>query len=519
MIRKIISIFFALIFIGSIISINPKQSEAATVSFNATISTETTDSCEKVVIAFPRKINSKTYSYTAGSKMTKSGIVSIGKKQTSNEARFTITPIKKGNVDFAIGLYHYNGGSTDMSIYGILEFHVEVKAKANGSFYISNLKTSLVKSACYSSRNVSTERYSFNKFKQMSTKTTGEQITFKCTSSDVTGSDINALTQKYNVKKYYLVNGKHVHVYKNGVCTKCDAEKRDYDASGFSTLFYKTDPPEKGRLLTVNPKLSDGRVLGIPVQVYLPYGYKNTNKYNVIFLVPGSDGTIYNWMKDKISMFIPDGETYGDMSGKRLFDWLIYTGQSAPFIAVSISMQPYNGSYDQAYSRYVNFIRDYWLPMIIDGQGQYTDSNNNKQVINFGGTYAKSSKESDIKSAKSHFAIAGLSQGSTFVVGYAVNPTSDLGKRFGHKIIMSSFTPANSIATAYNKSSNNKDKLYFVSGGKIDKSGNGTSSYDIMMSYKKNSTLKKFPFYTMNSGHKFYTWFRGIAAVLQDSLK
>ena len=83
---------------------------------------------------------------------------------------------------------------------------------------------------------------------------------------------------------------------------------------------------------------------------------------------------------------------------------------------------------------------------------------------------------------------------------------------------MSSYTSANTLAGLYNKGSNNKDKLYFVSGGSLDESGGG-SPYKIMEEYKKNDTLKKFSFFTMNSGHKFYTWFRGIAAVMQEAMK
>ncbi len=319
-----------------------------------------------------------------------------------------------------------------------------------------------------------------------------------------------------------LLREKHVHVYHGGdKCERCGAVRHDYDASGIPELYYRSECPEEGMLLTVCPKLQNGNVLNAPVQVYLPYGYRNTEKYNVLFLVPGSDGHITDWMELSLKMSVPLGKEYGTINGKRLFDWLIYTGQAAPFIAVSIEMQPYNGSYSSAYGRYADLIVYDWLPMIVDGRGVCRKSDGNEVEIPFGGTYAESSAESDLEAAKAHFAIAGASQGATFVSLYAADSKSKLGKRFGHEIIMSAFVDARVIAKNYLMSPDNTNELYFVSGGKLDVSG-GTSrasSYEIMEQYKKNETLSRFPYYTMQSGHRWYTWFRGIAAVLQDAMK
>ena len=382
MIKKIISLFFALLFVGSIAVIKPTQTEAATLSFTAQISTEITPKYEKAHMVFSRKLNGGTYSHIIGSDTNKNGIGFVGKTQLSDKTEFVITPLKEGTFDFAIGLYHYNGSSTDMTLCGILEFHVECKQRSDGRFYISNMDSSFAKSGCYSTRTRNVDRYNYIEFKDLSIEKGSGVITYKLTDNSKKDSEITSIAKKYSLEKYYLVNGKHVHSYNNsGVCSKCGIKRYDYNASGFQYLFYKTEAPEKGRLLTVNPKTSDGKTLGIPVQVYLPYGYQNTNKYDVLFLVPGSNGTIYNWMGQSMEMYIPGGEKFDEMSGKRLFDWLIYTRQSKPFIAVSIPMQPYNDSYDQAYSRYVMLIKDYWLPMIIDGQGVYSDGNGNNKEI------------------------------------------------------------------------------------------------------------------------------------------
>lgn len=49
---------------------------------------------------------------------------------------------------------------------------------------------------------------------------------------------------------------KHVHVYHGGdKCERCGAVRHDYDASGIPELYYRSECPEEGMLLTVCPKL------------------------------------------------------------------------------------------------------------------------------------------------------------------------------------------------------------------------------------------------------------------------
>ena len=497
---------------------SPQNAEAATTSFKMTITKETTASYEKVHFTLPRQVSGNTYSHILGDKTNTTKYFFISKTQKSSKTEFVLTPLKEGSVNFALGLYQYNGSTTDMVLGGIIEFSLIIKKNSAGRLYVSNLSSSFVKNAYYTSRSYITERYDITGFKKMTLSKSSDSVTFTQSNTAESDANIKTLAKKYCIKSYYFPNGDHVHTYKSdGKCSRCGLQQWDYMTKGIQYTYYKIDPPEKGKLLTVNPKTSSGQTVGYSVQVYLPYGYKSTNKYDVIFLVPGSNGTIDNWMKDSMKMAIPNGETFGNITGKRLFDWLIYTGQSVPFIAVSIPMQPYNGGYEEAYLRYANFIKDYWLPMIIDGKGVYKE--NGKEVeVTFGGTYAKSSKEADIKSAKNHFMIVGLSQGSLFVAKRAVKPNSDLGKRFGIKVLMSPFTSASTLESYYNSTQGNCDKLYFVSGGELDTTQGG-SPYEIVQSYKKNATLKKFQAFDFDSGHRWYTWFRGIATVLQTVMK
>lgn len=518
MIRKVTAIIFAIMFMLSAVAFIPKHAEADTFSFKVNVSTEMTQKYEKIHLSMPRKLDGATFSHILGKDTNKGNIIFIGKQQLSDKTEFIITPLKCGSFDFAIGLYHYNGSSTDMVLSGILNYHVDVKARSNGRLYVSNLSTTFATSGNYSVRSKAETRYDLSQFKKLQVKFSNNTITYTITAQDISTSTIKSTAKTYKLENYYLVNGRHVHAYnKSGVCTVCGLKSHDY-TTGVPLLFGKCKAPENGQVYTIKPKTADGKVVNAPVQVYLPYGYKSTNKYNVVFLFPGAKGTINNWTSSEFGVKLVGGSSV-KFSGRQLFDWLIYTGQAAPFIAVSGPMQPpASGNYDEMYPKYISNITDYWLPMIIDGKGEYTDSTGVKRELKFGGTYAKSSKEADIKAARMHFAIEGLSQGASFVSKHAVDPTSPLGKRFGNVIVMSGFIRANVMEEKYNKDKNNKSMLYFVTGGTTDKSGGG-SAHTVMLNYLKNDTLKKFPFFIMDGGHKWDTWFRGFAAVFQTAMK
>lgn len=288
-----------------------------------------------------------------------------------------------------------------------------------------------------------------------------------------------------------LKKSDHVHIYKSGKCKIC-GQKRNTYKNGFPSEFYKKCP-EQGTIKDVSSYKYNGKTIKIPtIKVYVPYGYDKTKQYNVIFLVHGKGGNRDNWLKNNHNM-VPYGETsIGKMSGKKLFDWLIYTGETAPFIAISVDL-PKNA--DGTYNDYTlkDYIRNYYIPYVVR---KYS-------------TYAKSEKEKDVQKAKDHFAFCGLSRGSTTLYNIALNPSQPVAKMFGHKIYLSGTIDVSLMKSAYGKST---DKLYFATGGIHD-----WECHEAMKKYKGQIPYKMFIEY--DSAHTWYTWFRGCAAALQLAMK
>ena len=73
--------------------------------------------------------------------------------------------------------------------------------------------------------------------------------------------------------------------------------------------------------------------------VYLPYGYDESQQYNVLFLIPGIRGTAYDWFEQSKTSPYTNG-----LTGKELIDNMIYNGDCEPLIIVSVLCTGYNGA-------------------------------------------------------------------------------------------------------------------------------------------------------------------------------
>ena len=146
---------------------------------------------------------------------------------------------------------------------------------------------------------------------------------------------------------------------------------------------YYSECPEAGEYYTtvVEP--------GVQLTVYLPYGYNEDTPYDLLLIIPGLNG----WSKDAIGADFTSPR-YENLQGHKVFDWAIYQGLCKPTIIVSIT--PPN-----------SFSMKFVKSELLDGVFPY--------ILENLSTYAEGTTMEDVKAAREHFALAGVSQGAGYV--------------------------------------------------------------------------------------------------------
>ena len=333
--------------------------------------------------------------------------------------------------------------------------------------------------------NKATERYNNNKFVTLKRSFNDTTETFSKTSASF--KDIKSLIKTYNLDRQYRPEY-HVHNYSNGKCTTCGDNLNDYSNGGFPAVFGNTCP-NQGKITKVTYK-------NVNFLVYTPYGYKKTNKYNVLFLIHGKNGDQNDWL-----VYEQASEGLSKTTGKNLFDWAIYRGNVAPFIAVSVQYIGYwdgDSVQEKTYQILSKNIKETVLPYIVENYG----------------TYAKGSSENQLVAARKHFAIAGLSLGANAVerIGFMKNRYYT-PQYYGTKIVLSGYVYGNYVCQCYKESGYTSDSIYFIDGGKYS----DERAYNNMAMWKDQDTPAGTTFYRLsyNSGHKWPTWNRGIMYALQ----
>lgn len=178
--------------------------------------------------------------------------------------------------------------------------------------------------------------------------------------------------------------------------SELNAKKMTGEVLG-SSLFKESGKP--GELKTCRYTVTDiatGRSEEKSMQVYLPYGYDETKKYDVLVLAQGESGDETYWFAET------KDEAEREVSLKNLLDNMIADGQCEPLIVVSTSWAN-NASckmtrFDMndltiASAQQAAEMRRDILPFIIENYS----------------TYAASSSPADIKKARDHFGYVGIS--------------------------------------------------------------------------------------------------------------
>lgn len=531
--NKIISIILSAMLLIGMFNISPTNADAATNNtFMVQIQkTGIINGHDTVTITIPRKTADNKFIYTnmLDSKVNnmKNGfgkrIVWIKNTTTGTENRFLIYPYNPGTVNFAIAMYHYNGNTKDCVFVGLIEYQVSVQVNKNGIPFITNL-TSINKGnngflkAYMFNGSKSTQRYRQDLFYSLSRTNikTKDTNTFEESFSiqkQVSNNTINNVQKQYNFSSYYHPsNVYHVHSYVNGRCSICGDSYSEYQT--IPEVFIANECPEKGTIQEVaDQKGSYGG--NVPFLLYIPNGWdKNIKtKYDVVVFIHGSGGHRNFWIKNNYT-YVYGKNTY-NIAPAQLFDWLIYTGKAAPFIAVSLDLPSLNkdgrpsiwdglgNSYSSdCYDLFASNVLKPVLPYIISHYRTYATSMNN------------------IKTNSNHFILCGNSQGAIAASYIGANSKGALNQYFGQIFILSNFDSAERMINYHSGSSN---KLYFANGGsKEDYAGNtlkpeSNRVYTIMSRYKGRVPYESFIEYTY--GHRYETWFSAFCAFMQRTSK
>ncbi len=171
---------------------------------------------------------------------------------------------------------------------------------------------------------------------------------------------------------------------------------------------------EAGRIeqisYTAHDYFGDGGEITKNANVYLPYGYSEDKKYNVLYLMHGIGGDENEW-----------GMTGSASKVKLIMDNLIYNGDIEPFIVVtpngrSSSNHAANGSDYNSFYVFGQELRNDLISYIEKNYSTYGEYDENGY---------------DLSDARAHRAMAGLSMGGMQTINIGIGECVDVFGYFG----------------------------------------------------------------------------------------
>ena len=278
-----------------------------------------------------------------------------------------------------------------------------------------------------------------------------------------------------------------VHRFISGVCA-CGAEPLSYSTPLPEELYAPCS--QQGSVTVVNyyaPLYSTNSVtVGKVMSVYLPYGYDENKKYNVLVMVHGGEGNNTDWLDNS---FVMDDGTVVCM--KNLYDNMIQQRIIEPLIIVT----PYTDSYvngggfmDTGPEQFAPELRNYILPYIVENYS----------------TYAQGSSPEQIRAAREHFGIGGNSNGSLYAYNAGLVENLDLLANF---ICLSGSNNASGALRALESQDYTVDYLYAGAGSFDPQKDNALRGYDyIVENSAKLTEGENAKFELICGGHTWNTW-------------
>ena len=187
--------------------------------------------------------------------------------------------------------------------------------------------------------------------------------------------------------------------------------------------------------------LGDGPDLEKQANVYLPAGYDPSKKYNVLYLMHGTDGDQDTWLKgDSLSQ------------AKNIMDHLIAEGDIEPFIIVTPNGRATalsNTLANDRYNKYAYELRNDLIPYIDSHYSTYADYDENGY---------------DLTAAREHRAMAGLSMGGMQTINIGLCECLDIMSWFGAFSAGGNVYDASKIAKVVGESGYKVDFFYNICG-------------------------------------------------------
>ena len=230
----------------------------------------------------------------------------------------------------------------------------------------------------------------------------------------------------------------------------------------------------------------DGKAITKEANVYLPYGYSEDNKYNVLYLMHGIGGDEAEW-----------GMVDDDSLVKRMMDNLIYYKEITPFIVVtpngrSTENCAREGSDFNSFYVFGKELRNDLIPYIEANYSTYVDADN-------------------MSLAREHRAMAGLSMGGMQTINIGIGECIDLFSYFGAFSAAPTSNPAAKTARLLKDSPYEIAYFYNICGTEDE------IAYDSAAAAAKNlpevcdkfRDSENFEWQELSGAHDFNIWYLG----------
>ena len=230
----------------------------------------------------------------------------------------------------------------------------------------------------------------------------------------------------------------------------------------------------------------DGKAITKEANVYLPYGYSEDNKYNVLYLMHGIGGDEAEW-----------GMVDDDSLVKRMMDNLIYYKEITPFIVVtpngrSTENCAREGSDFNSFYVFGKELRNDLIPYIEANYSTYVDAD-------------------DMSLSREHRAMAGLSMGGMQTINIGIGECIDLFSYFGAFSAAPTSNPAAKTARLLKDSPYEIAYFYNICGTEDE------IAYDSAAAAAKNlpevcdkfRDSENFEWQELSGAHDFNIWYLG----------
>lgn len=233
------------------------------------------------------------------------------------------------------------------------------------------------------------------------------------------------------------------------------------------------------------------------IDIYLPYGYNESQKYNVLVMVHGGGDDETSWTTKNYGSYFG----WNVLIAKNIYDNMIMNHLCEPFIVVSPTT--YNGTdstYDSSIEGFSRELHETILPYVAEHYN----------------TYAASGSLEDLQAARMHFGIGGNSNGALFALDSGMQLGFDV---FANFACFSGNNQPDLVAEAIN-SEEWKDLPvgYFFAGAGV---GDGQRQraaygfYNIIGSTDRFEENRNCRYIEVEGGHEWTTWATEIFNALQ----